>query len=79
MFVDFAVFHYELDVFQQANIRERVAGDGDDVGVLARLDRAEFVWSVRASQRRCWSRPEWPASGVIPYFTMKANCFPLVP
>ena len=38
LFVDFAVLHYELDIFQQANVGEGISGYGDDVGVLSRLD-----------------------------------------
>lgn len=43
LFVDFAIFHYELDIFEQANICERIAWDGDDVGVLAGIERTDFA------------------------------------
>src|SRR5262249_48654919 len=32
LFIDFTVLHHELDILQQTNIRQRVAGHGDDVG-----------------------------------------------
>jgi hypothetical protein len=35
LFVDLAVFHYELE--QQANVGQGVAGYGDDIGVLSGL------------------------------------------
>jgi hypothetical protein len=37
LFVDLAVFHHELNIFQQANVGEGVAGYGDHVGIFPRL------------------------------------------
>jgi Gpi18-like mannosyltransferase len=40
---DFAARHHERNVLEHANIGERIAGDGDDVGRLAGLDRPHFL------------------------------------
>jgi hypothetical protein len=41
--VDDAVFHYEGHFLKGRDVLERVAGDGDDVGVIARLQRADLI------------------------------------
>src|SRR5690606_3024362 len=60
-----AVLHDEADIFQQPDVGCRIALDGDDVGVLADLDRAgigryaEQVGGVdgRRSDRQCRLHP----------------------
>ena len=44
--VDCAAFHYEGDVLEDSDVFQGVAGDGDDVGVVARLEDAEVVFPV---------------------------------
>jgi hypothetical protein len=38
--VDYTGFHHEGDVLEHADVVEGIAGDGDDVGVVAGLERA---------------------------------------
>jgi hypothetical protein len=40
---DHAALHDEADLLHHRNVGERIALDRDDVGVLARLDRADRV------------------------------------
>jgi hypothetical protein len=42
--VDDAVLHDEIDLLEQRNIRERIAGYRDDVGIFAGLNRADPVF-----------------------------------
>ena len=41
--VDGAVFHYEGNFFEDGDVVERIAGDGDDIGGVAGLEDAESV------------------------------------
>jgi hypothetical protein len=41
---DFAALHDEGYVLHDGDIGERVAFDGDEVGVVARFERADFVF-----------------------------------
>ena len=47
--VHHAFFHHEDDVVHGADVVERVALDGDDVGDLLRLDRAQAVVDLAAA------------------------------
>src|SRR5436190_2903076 len=40
---DLAALHYEVHFFQLGHVVERASGDGDDVGVFTRSDRADLV------------------------------------
>ena len=44
--VDYAALHYEGDVLEHADVVERVAGHGDDVGVVAGFEHAQVVLPV---------------------------------
>ena len=40
--IDFSIFHYELDILQQADVLQRIACHRDNVGVLAWFDGSDF-------------------------------------
>ena len=44
--VDYAALHHERDVLEHADVVEWIAGHGDDVGIVAGLERAELVLPV---------------------------------
>ena len=41
--VDDAGFHYEGNFFERGNVFERIAGDGDDVRLIAGLECADLI------------------------------------
>ena len=54
LLVDHAAFHHERDLLQYADVRERVSRHCDDVGEIARLQRADL--SLPAEQLRAVQR-----------------------
>ena len=41
---DFSAFHYEYDILDIADVRQRVTPHGDDVGELARFQGANLIF-----------------------------------
>jgi hypothetical protein len=41
--IDGATFHYEGNFLKNGNILKRIAGNGDDVGVITGLQRADLI------------------------------------
>jgi len=41
--IDDAVFHYEGNFLQRGNVVEWISGDGDDIGEVTGLERADLI------------------------------------
>ncbi|MBB5519941.1 hypothetical protein SAMN06297382_2432 [Amphiplicatus metriothermophilus] len=77
-FVYDALFHHEIDVLKNRDVRQRIAFDGDDVGGVARRDAPELVaLPERLGRKR--RRRFYRLIGVMPKRTMRENCFALSP
>ena len=46
MSIDFAVFHYEINVFQRAHIVQRISIDSNDISICARFYDADLSVAI---------------------------------
>ena len=75
---DFAALHHKLNALQRSHILERVAFDGDEVGIVAGLEAAYAIGPAEQVRGIDGSRLDG-RSGVRPSFTMTANSRALRP
>jgi hypothetical protein len=74
-----SALHHEADVFEHLHVASGIAGNRDDVGVAAGLDRADVLGDPRSGRRRWRWPPRIASIGVMPARTMIANSWAFSP